>query len=634
VRHLLAPTLRRRRLAGLRFLVVSGCLCVLAATSGCDGGASVPRPGLDELSLGERWEQLELAERLSKTLIPDDDDPHTPFAGRGLLLALLLIAAGTLISEDLACISAGLLVAQGRLELLPSMMACYVGILAGDLWLFWTGRLLGRAVVRRAPFRWWVTPQGIERSSVWLSRYGAWVVLITRCVPWTRLPTTIAAGILRTSAPRFLLYFALAGLFWVPLFVGVTAAVGREVIARVGSLRGRFLIAVVAAWLFLLIFQQVLVPLCTWRGRRRLLGRYLRLRHWEFWPAWAVYPPVVLYLLYLGLRYRSLTLFTAVNPVMPAGGFVGESKSAILRALPPDAAPPWSLIPLGDVPERCALVETFRRQHRLELPLVLKPDVGERGRGVRIVRSPREVDDYFRDPDLGASRLVLAQGFAPGVEYGIFWARGPEDHAGEILSITEKRPPVLVGDGRRTLEELILADARAVALHSVYLRENPDAASRIPTAGEPVKLVEIGAHCRGTIFLDAGELATPELRAAFERLTAQFQGFDFGRFDVKVADEGTLRAGGPFRLLEANGVTSESTHMYDRRHSIFYAWRTLGAQWARAFAIGAQRRRLGHAPTPARALWRRWRAARGAAPGGIQPPSALRRRHDRPAASS
>ena len=54
------------------------------------------------------------------------------------------------------------------------------------------------------------------------------------------------------------------------------------------------------------------------------------LSFFEFWPMWAFYPPVMLYALYLMLRYRGILLPTVANPSFPGGGFVGESKADIL----------------------------------------------------------------------------------------------------------------------------------------------------------------------------------------------------------------------------------------------------------------------------------------------------------------
>ena len=74
------------------------------------------------------------------------------------------------------------------------------------------------------------------------------------------------------------------------------------------------------------------------RWRRNLVGRVRRWSRWEFWPPYLFYPPVIAYIVYLGIKFRSWTLFTAANPAIPAGGFVGESKHQILDNLKDAAA--------------------------------------------------------------------------------------------------------------------------------------------------------------------------------------------------------------------------------------------------------------------------------------------------------
>ena len=100
--------------------------------------------------------------------------------------------------------------------------------------------------------------------------------------------------------------------------------------------------------------------------------------------------------------------------------------------------------------------------------------------------------------------------------------------------MTEKRMPVLVGDGRSTLKELILADDRAVCMSDFYLRKNSARVNEVPAAGESVQLVEIGTHCRGAIFLDGNETITPALEEVIDRIAKTFDGFFFGRFDIRV----------------------------------------------------------------------------------------------------
>jgi hypothetical protein len=176
-----------------------------------------------------------------------------------------------------------------------------------------------------------------------------------------------------------------------------------------------------------------------------------------------------------------------------------------------------------------------------------------------------------------------------------------------VFSITEKQLPVLVGDGRHTLEDLVLADDRAVCMADFYLRQNAERAEQVPAAGEKVQLVELGTHCRGAIFLDGGDNVTPALERVMERMARTFDGFYFGRFDVRVPSVEELQEGRNLKIIEVNGVTSEATHIYDPKLTIWQAYRILFEQWRVAFEIGAENRARGTRPTGAFELLRSMR---------------------------
>jgi hypothetical protein len=339
-----------------------------------------------------------------------------------------------------------------------------------------------------------------------------------------------------------------------------------------------------------------------YRMSRRIVGLWKRCSQWEFWPPYLFYPPVAAYIAYLGIRYRNWTLFTAANPAMPASGFVGESKHQILEHLK-DAAP-WlphsTLLPSGSPTQRIAEAQEFMRCHSLQLPVVVKPDAGQRGSGVSIIRSFEQLQEYLTR----ASFPVILQEYIPGKEYGVFYYRYPGDRRGRIFSVTEKRMPVLLGDGVRTLEELILADERAVCMSHFYLRKNSERIQEVPAMGEGVQLVEIGTHCRGAIFLDGGDVITPELEAVIDQIAKSFEGFFFGRFDIRVPSRQDLMAGRNLKIVELNGVTSEATHIYDPKMSLVDAYRVLFEQWRIAFEIGRLNRERGFRATSARELLR------------------------------
>jgi hypothetical protein len=335
--------------------------------------------------------------------------------------------------------------------------------------------------------------------------------------------------------------------------------------------------------------QRIAVRLTAYRVYRRLVGWLKRLHRWEFWPPYVFYPPVIAYIAYLGIRFRNLTLFTAANPAMPAGGFVGESKFEILNHLKNGDQksagrflPYSTILQAGEPIHRVEQAKAFMQSHELTFPVVLKPDAGQRGSGVVIVRSSQQLQEYFNQIPVP----TILQEYVPGKEFGLFYVRYPGDQRGRVFSVTEKRLPVIVGDGRRTLEELILADDRAVCMADFYLRQNSQRGQEVIPAGEKVQLVEIGTHCRGAIFLDGGYAITPALQETIQGIADGFVGFFFGRFDIRVPSTEDFMAGRNMKIVELNGVTSEATHIYDPKHSLFDAYRVLFEQWRIAFEIG------------------------------------------------
>ncbi len=534
------------------------------------------------------------------TLVTENAFSFTDLSHEASLPALfLLIIVATFITEDLTAISVGVMVAQGRVEFLFGVIACFLGIFIGDILLYLAGRYLGRPAVARAPLKWFVSEKAVEKSSVWFARQGVKVIFASRFVPGARLPTYFAAGLLRTKFWWFTFYFAIACAVWTPLLVGLSAWLGEEVIKRFYFEQQHFLLRALLVGIVLLLLFKLLLRLLTWRGRRLLLSQWRRLTRWEFWPLWAFYPPVVCYIAYLALKHRSATLFTACNPAIPASGFVGESKTQILNGFrhADEWIPRYQLIP-ASAADRIAQAKQFLFTQQLSYPVVLKPDAGERGNGVRVIRSDDDLAQYFQV----FAHDTIIQEYVPGDEFGVFYYRYPNEANGHIFSITEKKFPVVIGDGKHTMEQLILNDDRAVCMAQFYCDKQGERLYDVPRAGERIQLVEIGAHSKGTIFLDGTRYKTDALEAAMDRLCRSFDGFYFGRFDLRVPSLEALQQGRDFKIIELNGVTSEATSIYDPKNSVLAAYRVLFAQWRIAFEIGRQNRARGARVTSPREL--------------------------------
>ncbi len=326
----------------------------------------------------------------------------------------------------------------------------------------------------------------------------------------------------------------------------------------------------------------------------RLRARVARTARYEFWPRTVFYAPLVPVLLALAARHRSFTVFTAANthPAFPLGGFVGESKHAILKDLPPDLTAPHALIPPGPLDNRLNAILQHIEANAWTFPVVLKPDVGERGSAVKLVRTI----DHARAALLACPDALLLQRFSPGpYEAGIFFVRTPSNPQGEIFSITDKVFPVLQGDGRSTLRTLIWSHPRFRMQARTFLARHERHLDTVIPAGQNFPLAFAGNHCQGTLFRSGSHLRSDALLASIRRAAGALPGFNFGRFDIRYRSVEELRQGTAFEIVELNGVLSESTDIYDPHSNLLSAYRTLIRQWRTAFTIGAHNRARGAA---------------------------------------
>lgn len=321
------------------------------------------------------------------------------------------------------------------------------------------------------------------------------------------------------------------------------------------------------------------------------------LPHHEYWPSWALYVPLLGDYVAHARRLRSLRYPFVVNPGIPLGGAVGESKWEIYRKLPESAYPRTLRVEPGD------RLDTLP----VRFPCVAKPDVGERGLGVCFVESRAALEEYHRR----APRTYLLQDFVEApFEAGVFFAR--EDGALRVTSIGVKRVAAVVGDGQTTLRELCRRDPRfARQLERLATMAPGLDWSSVPAAGSAVILDPIRNHRRGARFDDGRSLASDSLARALEKLIPASSGIDYGRADLRCPSEEHLRRGEQMTLVEVNGVTGEPAEIYDPTMSLAESLRILRDHWRILARLGERELARGRRPPPWRTIIRslyEWRA--------------------------
>lgn len=517
--------------------------------------------------------------------------------GAGFFLA-------TFVLEDAAAIGAGLSLAAGTISWPVAFASCFLGIWLGDVGLYALARFGGRRWFEQSSLK--KHSARVANCEAWFAEHGTLALIFSRCVPGTRLPTYLASGFLRVPLPRFLAVTGLASFVWTLIVLWLAETAGARLIHWLGAFKHG------TCWLFLfgaiLVAAFQLIRHClSSTNLSSLTTKLERWRHWEFWPAWLFYPPVVVYGMWLAIKHRGLMLPTAANPGIFAGGLVGESKMATLQTLSqnhPEFTASAGLVAAGTFEERRTFLEETRARLDLQFPFILKPDLGQRGNGVKLIRTQAHAEDYLRQT--GAP--LVAQHYAPGpLEAGIFYYRLPKESRGRIFAITDKVFPVLTGDGHRTVAELLERDARARLLAGTYLTRLGNRRDEVPAEGESVRLVEAGNHAQGCIFRDGHRLWSAELEARIDEISRKVDGFYVGRYDIRYGSEADLRAGKNFQIVELNGAGAEASNIYDARNSLWSAYRTLFRQWDLVFAIGAENRRRGIQPTKLSSFLREWR---------------------------
>lgn len=215
------------------------------------------------------------------------------------------------------------------------------------------------------------------------------------------------------------------------------------------------------------------------------------------------------------------------------------------------------------IQEKKAVIRAFVKEHGF--PAILKSNVGSVGKGIVKISDEQDIDKHI--PRLLGGFIL--QKFTPfPYECGIFYIR--RNGKPQITGINMKHFPAVIGNGKDDLLTLARKHYRYTQHWNSFLQDI-DTSEVLPD-GQEKRLSFIGSHTLGCKFTDDEHLRTPELEAEIFKLFESQPGFNFGRVDVKAADEDALKRG-EFVVIEVNGVASLPTHMFDPKFSVTQAYK-------------------------------------------------------------
>ncbi|SHG29059.1 hypothetical protein SAMN05444396_107137 [Flavobacterium segetis] len=246
-----------------------------------------------------------------------------------------------------------------------------------------------------------------------------------------------------------------------------------------------------------------------------------------------------------------------------------ESKKEIYDLIPQQYYPKTELIKEGTSLEE--VLETISKT-KINYPLIVKPDIGLRGLGVKKIISAIDLKEYVAKANFD----YVVQDLIPYEnEVGIFYVRYPHEKRGIITGLVSKEFLIITGNGFSTVEELIKENPRYELQLKALKKEYGKKMLEIIPKEEKLNLVPYGNHARGAKFIDGSHWINPKLSKTINEMCLQIPGFYFGRLDIMYNTIEELENGLNFAIVELNGAGSEPTHIYDPRHSLFFAWKEL-----------------------------------------------------------
>ncbi len=269
------------------------------------------------------------------------------------------------------------------------------------------------------------------------------------------------------------------------------------------------------------------------------------------------------------------------NPNFPLGGLSAASKTDVLDHFKrTDQFLPQVLIPKAlPLEQRRLTAASFIEG--VSLPVVAKPDRGVVGIGVCRIDSLEELKEIL---EIMPCDYMLQEFCDYPLEYGIFYCKYPNKEKGRVVSLTQKLIPTVVGDGQKTVRDLIDLTT-SIKFNKNNLLAHAKNLDHVPEDGERYQVIDQASHTYGCVFRDNNHEITPEMDDWMNAMSSKASEFYFGRFDMKLKDKDSLRTGRGVKICELNGCWSEPAHIYDDDHTLGYAVKELLRSYSRAYKI-------------------------------------------------
>ncbi len=317
-----------------------------------------------------------------------------------------------------------------------------------------------------------------------------------------------------------------------------------------------------------------------------------KITNWEAWPFKLIYAPLVPFWVWYMIKSGAVWFFTPSNPKLTFGGMEGEPKREMYDLLPKDLYPTTiNILPTQSTTELLLAIKNAS----IDYPFVVKPEVG--GQGILFRKIDTEAELLHYHSKMKFEYIVQAMVHYP-MEVSVFHIRYPYKTKGVITGFLHKVPLQVLGDGKSTLEQLVMLHPKGFSRIVELKGKHESKWNTVLEQGEKYVLSYAANHNRGAHFIDLKNEIDDTLLAIFDKLSIQIHDFYYGRYDILCSSVEDLKAGKNFSILEYNGCGAEPNHFYDTGYTLGGAYKEILKHWKALYEISAYNKSLGIKPWP------------------------------------
>lgn len=183
----------------------------------------------------------------------------------GIFIMTFLESTFMPIPSEATMIPAGYLVQQGKMSLIPVLIASITGTIGGACFNYWLARYFGRGLFLRFGKYLFMTPEKLATLESFFARHGAISMFTGRLIPGLRHYISFPAGLARMDLRTFCIFTALGGALWMCVLVAMGYFIGqnKELMAEYLPLMKVGLVS----------FIVLVVAVYSWRHKSRQTAR-------------------------------------------------------------------------------------------------------------------------------------------------------------------------------------------------------------------------------------------------------------------------------------------------------------------------------------------------------------------------